>query len=75
MLNGELYRQRLQKLIYLYLSTDCFVKIALHSSEPKIKKVYYMYVKLYPNHNAVSMLIQSKTIVREVMGPGNKMNY
>ena len=31
-LNGELYAQRLQKLIYLYLSTGCFVKISLHSS-------------------------------------------
>ena len=32
-LNGELYTQRLQKLIYLYLFTDCFMKISLHSSE------------------------------------------
>ena len=30
-LNGELYAQRLQKLIYLLLSTDCFMKISLHS--------------------------------------------
>ena len=30
--NGELYTQRLQKLIYLCLSTDCFMKISLHSS-------------------------------------------
>ena len=28
-LNGELYAQRLQKLMYLYLSTDCFMKISL----------------------------------------------
>ena len=27
MLNGELYTQRLQALIYLYLSTGCFMKI------------------------------------------------
>ena len=31
--NGELYAQRLQKLVYLYLFTDCFMKIALQSSE------------------------------------------
>ena len=33
MLNGELYAQRLQKLIYLYLFTDCFMKISLQFSE------------------------------------------
>ena len=27
-LNGELYGQRLQKLIYLNLFTDCFMKIS-----------------------------------------------
>ena len=32
MLNGELYAQRLQRLIYLDLSTDCFMKIFLHST-------------------------------------------
>ena len=32
-LNGELYAQRLQKLIYLYLFTDCFMQISLQSSE------------------------------------------
>ena len=30
-LNVELYTQRLQKLIYLCLFTDCFMKIVLHS--------------------------------------------
>ena len=29
MLNGELYTQRWQKFIYLYLSTHCFIKITL----------------------------------------------
>ena len=29
-LNEEFYAQRLQKLIYLDLSTDCFMKIFLH---------------------------------------------
>ena len=29
MLNGELYGQRLQKLRYLHLFTDCFMKISL----------------------------------------------
>ena len=29
-LNGELYTQRLQKLMYPCLSTDCFMKISLH---------------------------------------------
>ena len=33
-LNGELYAQRLHKLIYLNLFTDCFTNISLHSSEP-----------------------------------------
>ena len=28
-LNAELYAQRLQKLIYLHLSTACFIKISL----------------------------------------------
>ena len=32
-LNGELYAQRLQKLIYLYLFTDCFMKISLQLLE------------------------------------------
>ena len=31
-LNGELYSQRLQKLVYLHLFTDCFMKISLQSS-------------------------------------------
>ena len=31
-LNGELYVQRLQKLIYLHSSTDCFMKISLQST-------------------------------------------
>ena len=29
LLKGERYAQRLQKLIYLYLFTDCFMKISL----------------------------------------------
>ena len=32
-LNGVLYAQRLQKLIYLYLLTGCFMKISLQLSE------------------------------------------
>ena len=32
-LNGELYAQRLQKLIYLHLFPDCFMEIFLQSSE------------------------------------------
>ena len=28
-LNGELHALRLQKLVYLHLSTDCFMKISL----------------------------------------------
>ena len=31
-LNGELYTQRLHKLIYLCLSTECFMKISFHFS-------------------------------------------
>ena len=32
-LDGELYAQRLQKLIYLHLSTDCFMKVS-HEMDP-----------------------------------------
>ena len=39
-LNGELYAQRLQKLIYLHLFTDCFMKISLQSSEQIYSKIY-----------------------------------
>ena len=41
-LNGELYAQRLQKLIYLHLFTDCFMKIPLHSSEQNI-----LYIEIF----------------------------
>ena len=34
LLNGELYAQRLQKLIYLHLSTDCFMTISLQLTGP-----------------------------------------
>ena len=30
-LSGELYAQRLQKLVYLHLLTGCFMKISLQS--------------------------------------------
>ena len=33
-LNGNLYAQRLQKLIYLHLPTDCFMKISFQSWGP-----------------------------------------
>ena len=33
MLNGAVYAQRFQKLIYLHLLTDCFMKISLQSPE------------------------------------------
>ena len=36
MFNGELYAQRLQKLIYLHLFTDCFMKISLQSLEQMV---------------------------------------
>ena len=32
-LNGELYAQIFQKLIYLHLFTDCFMKISSQLSE------------------------------------------
>ena len=38
-LNGELYVQRLQKLIYLHLFANCFMKISPQSSE-QIKVIY-----------------------------------
>ena len=40
---AELYAQRLQKLIYLHLLTDCFMKISLPSSE----QTYRLYVLGY----------------------------
>ena len=40
-LSGELYAQRLQKLIYLYLFTDCFMKISLQSSEQIIYRLFH----------------------------------
>ena len=33
MLNGELYAERFQTLIYLHLFTNCFMKISPQSSE------------------------------------------
>ena len=37
-LNGELYAQRLQKLIDLYVYRDCFIRISLKSSEQSSEK-------------------------------------
>ena len=36
----DLYAQQLQKLIYLHLCTDCFMKISLQSSE-QIRSNYW----------------------------------
>ena len=38
MLNGERYAQRLRRLIYLHLSTDCFMKISLH-----LRSMYFLF--------------------------------
>ena len=35
-LNGELYAQILQRLIYLHLLTGCFMKISLQSSKQNL---------------------------------------
>ena len=52
-LNGKLYAQRVQKLIYLYLFTDCFMKISPKSLEqiqtvvvPTIEEIYLCAVRL-----------------------------
>ena len=37
--NGELCTQRLQKLIYLCLSTHCFMKISLYLSEDSLQEI------------------------------------
>ena len=42
MLNGEVYAQRFQKLIYLHLLTDCFMKISLQSPE-QIQYLLYLF--------------------------------
>ena len=51
MLNGELYAQRFQKIIYLHLFTDCFMKISLQSSEPIqlaiLKHQHALYVDIW----------------------------
>ena len=38
-LNVELYAQRLQKLIYLHLFTDCFMKISIQSMGQSCSKL------------------------------------
>ena len=43
-LNGELYAQRLQKLIYLHLSTDCFMKTNADKLPSVISVFLYVYV-------------------------------
>ena len=43
-LSGELYAQRLQKLIYLYFFTDCFMKI---SSQSLVKQDINIQYKVY----------------------------
>ena len=47
MLNGELYAQRFQKLIYMHLFTDYFMKISPQSSEqiqlPILNHPYALY--------------------------------
>ena len=42
--NGELNTQRLQKLIYLCLSTECFMTISLHSSGQIIDMISQPYI-------------------------------
>ena len=37
-----LYTQGLQQLIYLYLCTDCFMKISLHFSGPEEWREIFM---------------------------------
>ena len=45
-LNGELYAQRLQKLIHLHLSADCFMKISLHHYQCHVEKKNQEHVML-----------------------------
>ena len=61
MLNGELYAQGLQKLIYLYLFKDCFMKISLQSSQQiiviiviSIYQVYYEDPQCVEKHTETS---------------------
>ena len=69
MLNGELYAQRFQKLTYLYLFTDCLLKISLQLSEPR-PFVFVCYeipwmldlIKLYLNR------VSCKTRMRRMAG-------
>ena len=44
-LNGELYAQRLQKLIYLYLLTGSF-KISLQSSEQNVPVIFLYWFRI-----------------------------
>ena len=38
---SKLYAERLKKLIYLHLFTDCFIKISLQSAEQITKKKFW----------------------------------
>ena len=44
--SGELYAQRLQKLIYLYLLTGCLMKISLQYLEQNVVYFVYVYILL-----------------------------
>ena len=48
-LNGELYAQRLQKLIYLHLSTDSFIKRNLHETVCRQMQIYINLCNLHEN--------------------------
>ena len=67
-LSGDLYAQRLQKLIYLYLfiTTDCFMKISLQSLE-QILDFRCMYDKYIVQKASIcqvtAMLATSKNIL------------
>ena len=45
--NGELYAQRLQKLVYLHLVTNCFMEISLQSSKQILQNHYMCSVECY----------------------------
>ena len=47
--NGELYAQRLLKLVYLHLSTDCFMKIIYFSSIYRTKLLNHFPSSIYIN--------------------------
>ena len=70
-LNGELYAQRLQQLIYLHLSKDCFMKISFQSTGQICSTIsrYGLYtLLLHPSLLTLTVLVATTDAQWEGMG-------